>query len=140
MENLTGTWEGEYSINIGTDEEPNVEFHAFQLKLIDKSGELTGTAHDLTLSEEPSTISGFRDNDIVSFIKKYTRLVFAEDGEYYGDETEQHPDIHYSGTFNIQENCYQGTWEIHENEEREGLQDEFEDQYFSGNWYMRRTK
>ncbi len=87
MENLTGTWEGEYSINIGTDENPKVEFHAFRLKLIDKNGELSGTAHDLTLSDEPSTISGFRDNDIVSFIKKYNRLVFAEDGEYYGDDT-----------------------------------------------------
>ena len=43
MENLTGTWEGEYSINIGTDEDTKVECHAFRLKLIDKNGELSGT-------------------------------------------------------------------------------------------------
>ncbi len=137
MKNLTGTWEGEYSVNIGSNENPVVEHQAMRLELTDNHGELSGTGRDLTLDNEPSTISGFHENDQLSFIKKYNRLVFTEEGAYFGDDTEEHPDIHYSGTFNEQEHCFMGTWEIHESEERQGLQTVFEDQFSTGNWYMR---
>ena len=138
MDNLTGTWEGEYSVNIGTDEEPNIEYHSFILQLTDLNGEFSGNSQDLTLSNEPSKISGFRENDLISFIKKYNRLVFTEQGDYFGDDSEEHPDIHYLGTFNKEENCYQGSWEIHEEEEQVGLQEEFNDKHFTGNWSMRK--
>jgi|GEM_PF-3340651 len=139
MQNLTGIWKGEYSINIGTDECTNIEYHTCRLDLLDRNGELTGIAQDTTLSDEASKITGFCEDGVVSFIKKYDRLVFFEDGEYFGDETEGHPDIHYLGTFNQNENCYQGTWEILEEEKREGLQEKYKDKYFTGNWYMRRA-
>jgi len=138
MKNLTGTWEGEYSINIGTDEDPTIEHHTFRLELNDQDGELNGTAKDLTLSNESSKIKGFHEDGYVSFIKKYDRLVFSEEGEYFGDDTAEHPDIHYSGTFKEDENCYQGNWEIKEEEEQIGLQESFEVKYFIGSWYMRR--
>lgn len=139
MENLTGIWEGEYSVNIGTDGDINIEYHTFRIDLLDKKGKLSGIAQDITLSNEASGITGFCENGIISFIKKYNRLVFFEDGEYFIDEMEEHPDIHYFGTFNQNERCYQGTWEIHEEEEREGLQEEYKDKYFTGKWYMRKV-
>ncbi|WOK09109.1 hypothetical protein RT717_10730 [Imperialibacter roseus] len=139
MANLTGKWEGEYSVNIGSDEQPEVEYHAFTLEMLDIDGELTGTAQDLTLSDEPSNISGFHDDGFISFIKKYNRLVFVESDEYFGDNSIEHPDIHYSGTFDENENSFQGTWEIHEDQERDGLQDSFDDMYNVGNWWMKLT-
>lgn len=139
MNNLTGTWEGEYSINVGTDEEPQIEYHGFRIELADQNGKLSGTSKDLTLSDEPSKISGFRDNKIISFIKKYDRQIFLDEGSHFADGNEEHSDIHYSGVFNQSENCFEGTWEIHEDEEQEGLQESFEERYFTGNWYMRRT-
>jgi len=138
MENMTGTWEEEYSINIGKDEDPKIEYHSFKLELHDQNGELSGIAHDVTLSNESSKISGFRENHFISFIKRYERLIFQESGKYFGEDSAEHPDIHYSGIYITEKNCFQGTWEIHEDEKREGLQESFEDRFYVGNWYMRK--
>ncbi|MFT7037012.1 MAG: hypothetical protein ACJA2S_005554 [Cyclobacteriaceae bacterium] len=141
MENLSGNWEGEYSVDIGTEEQPKVEYHTFRLELQDKEGELTGNCQDLTLDNEPSTINGFQDDNIISFIKKYQRLIYADDSaEYYGDSSEQHPDIHYSGSFNESENCLEGTWEIQVSEEQIGMQTELTTEIEFGRWYVRRVQ
>ncbi len=141
MENLTGTWEGEYTVDIGTEDQPKVGHHSFRLELQDAEGDLTGSCEDLTLEDEPSTISGFQDDKIISFIKKYQRLIFTDNSdEYYGDSSEQHPDIHYSGTFNESEDCLEGTWEIQTSEEPIGLQTELTSEIQFGSWYARRVQ
>lgn len=140
MENLTGTWEGEYSINIGEDENPNIEYHSFRLEINDNNGDIDGTVEDLTLSNESSRISGFHMKKNISFIKKYNRLILAKNGKYFGDDSSEHPDIHYSGNYNEKEQAFEGTWEIHENEERDGLQEAFFDSHFVGKWYMKKNK
>lgn len=138
MNNLTGIWEGEYSVNIGTEEDPRIEYHTFRLELSENDDQITGTGKDLTLSNEPSTISGFRDGEIISFIKKYKRLVFVELDDYFTDDASEHPDIHYLGTYNIDEHCYQGTWEMKSDVERDSLQDTYIERLDVGNWYMRK--
>ncbi|MDN4165648.1 hypothetical protein QWY31_09050 [Cytophagales bacterium LB-30] len=139
MEHLTGIWEGEYTVNIGSDETPTIEYHSFRLSLIEKDGEFTGTSEDITLSNEPATIAGFRDADFISFIKKYNRLILTENMEYFVDDSAQHPDIHYLGTYNQEESCYEGTWEMQESEEQVSLQNAYKISHFTGSWYMRKV-
>ncbi|QDH78628.1 hypothetical protein FKX85_06105 [Echinicola soli] len=136
MINLTGTWEGEYSINEGTEAAPEIHYFTFRMELYDDNGQLGGKAYDLALSDEPSVISGFVEGNNISFIKKYQRLVFEDNGVCFGDDSKEHPDIHYHGEYNLKDNCYQGTWEMLEEEERVGNQEAYDEHYFSGNWLM----
>ncbi len=142
MQNLTGIWEGEYSLLDDTLEKPEMEYHSFKLELKDVDCELSGRCFDLTLEDEPSTVNGFHDETgLISFIKKYRRLIFTDDiGNYFGDDTIDHPDINYYGRYNKKEDVFEGHWEIHESEEHIGLQEEFVDRYFNGQWFMRLIK
>ena len=62
MRNLTEIWKGEYSVDIGTEEQPKVEYHKFRLEFRDNEDELTGNCQDLNHNNEPSTIRGFQQN------------------------------------------------------------------------------
>lgn len=102
-----------------------------------------GVIHGTCLDDEgknvfdaPSTINGFIDNGIISFIKKYPKFWdIDEKGVTRIYDELPPPEIHYSGV--VHENRFEGEWEmtvayILEN----GEIDQFE---CTGTWTMNRT-
>jgi len=139
MKNLTGIWEGEYVDSESSNNDEAIFIH-FRLHLEDKGGQITGNCVDVSLSDEESQINGFYEEGVLSFVKEYKRLIIqADDGEYLGINNETHPDIHYLGTFNEQGSVFRGTWEIHNAEEKQNLQEEYKDDYSIGDWHMKKS-
>lgn len=136
---LTGSWEGEYSVSVGDKGNEKWEYHQFQIELEDSDGNLKGTSEDLTLSNIEANISGFCSEGMISFIKKYAGLLYEENGEYYLDEGYDSTDIHYTGEYDSKKKCFEGTWEMEIGEEREGLQDSYINEQVLGQWYMKKS-
>lgn len=139
--NLNGKWIGEYSQLSGNIKPEPVTYDSFEIDITDIEGELTGQGKDITLENEPFTISGFYDSGVLSFIKKYERYVFQnEEGDILADNDYESMEIHYSGSFIEEENLFQGTWEMHLGAEQDGLQDSYIDEYETGMFYLRRAQ
>ena len=123
MKNISGIWEGEFSLNHGTENEPDIEYNLFRLELEETDDVITGKGEVLTLDNEPFEVNGFVDEGFINFILKYRHLIYQdEERNYFRDESSQHPDVSYSGNYDDKEEAYVGIWELTVKEEPEGLQ------------------
>ncbi|HCX24019.1 MAG: hypothetical protein CMB80_18315 [Flammeovirgaceae bacterium] len=137
---LTGHWSGQYTQLVGSTQPAPLGLETFEVEIIEIDGTLTGNGKDTSLSDEPFTISGFCDNKIISFVKKYNRLIYQDDeGNVLGNNDFESIEIHYSGEYNQDEEQIAGTWEIILSETQEGLQDSYTEQIEYGEWFMKKS-
>lgn len=139
IKNLSGIWEGGFSYEYDNEEADDVEYTPFRMVLQENEGKITGTCEDLYIEFDTSNVTGFIEDGMLSLIKKYQHLIFhdEETGDLYGDDAQPHPDIHYTGTFDEDEQAFVGTWEMVEEQRRIGYTDQYEEKLITGTWYMR---
>lgn len=135
MENLTGKWVGQY-VQQSIDKD---YVDSFELEIDHINGEIKGTSIDLNLNNEPGIINGFYENGILSFIKKYHRLIFQdEQGDIMADDSAESMEITYTATYDESEKAFIGFWEIHLGGEQVSYQEEFLDDFERGDFFMRK--
>jgi hypothetical protein len=139
LKNISGKWKGEYICG------PEYENHQgrtveFILELIENSGLIRGICIDFATKEyfsEPITVSGFIDNDFISFTKQYPFTYFIdEQGKVIIDRSKPHPEITYSGEFDRETNTFVGEWDIVVDSQKFG--DGYFDDSLTGTWTMKR--
>jgi hypothetical protein len=88
----------------------------FILDLVDEHRIFNGVCYEAELSElfqNPITVTGFWDEEIISFTKKYPCMFFFdEEGKVVIDITKEQPEISYSGKFDKAENGFSGEFEM----------------------------
>ena len=130
--NLSGSWKGSYSY--GDSDSFKEEF---EVSLSDSDGVFQGDGSDLSSDKLKFTVSGFFEGGILSFIKRYEGFYFHDDqGNTYFEQIIPSAEIQYTGTYNLKEQAFIGTWEILINEEQVGLQEEFETEYTFGEFRL----
>jgi hypothetical protein len=112
---LTGKWKGTYILGPEYESDEGKLFD-FILDLIDEERTFNGVCYEPEISQlfqKPITVTGFWDEDIISFTKKYPCLFFFdEDGKFVLDTTKEQPEIFYSGEFDETENGFSGDFEM----------------------------
>ncbi len=112
MDTLNGKWLGTYSID--TELEQDVKEFRFELNLRVEDDDISGEINDISEKDQSpgiAKITGFIDDNEISFIKQYPALFLRnEDGEIIIDKTKEHPEIHYHGV--ISENSMEGEWDM----------------------------
>lgn len=115
MSKLNGKWIGTYSIDpeFQTKEE-DIEFK-FELTLeVDIEEDLSGEIKDITEGEQSpgiAKVTGFVDENEISFIKQYPSLFLRNDkSEIIIDKSKEHPEIHYHGE--ISGDSMEGSWDM----------------------------
>lgn len=141
MQTLTGKWQGTFSQQLGKKDETYEGFFEFTMELVENEDGFEGYCWDVEIEEgkkERSRIKGFRDGNMISFIKIYENCID------YDEETDmfllykegESLDIHYYGEFDQKTERFFGIWEIKldEHEDVEGLITEIE----TGYWDMKK--
>ncbi|MEN9337242.1 MAG: hypothetical protein RLZZ500_2229 [Bacteroidota bacterium] len=89
---------------------------SFGLEITVENDSFTGIATDEEaghLFDEPIRVTGFFQDHIISFVKKYPCLYFSDEtGNLTIDPTKNHPDIYYYGTIDSSKTQVNGTWEM----------------------------
>lgn len=114
--NITGKWQGTLVYGEGYDEESVGKTLDFEFDIVDTDGEITATGKDLSghgFNPTPSYMSGFLDEGIISFIKRYKQgLTIDENGQEELLPEEENYEINYSGNYNVTTKEFEGDWEI----------------------------
>lgn len=135
MEKIAGTWRGEYRINHGTEDEPDVECFHFQTRLSESDEVVTGKFKDLNLVTQDSEVKGFIENDFISFIRYLEPS--KELLEVLNIEDDDIPiEIVFNGNWNDEEGLYQGVWEIEIESESDSFQEDIFVESRTGDWYL----
>lgn len=139
---ISGKWQGTYSQKLKEDPEDDQIFEVdFEMKLECAEDGFTGTCYDLEIEsgkKEKSSISGFIEDKMISFIKRYEHSIYLDEHaeEFVLDKGATHSEIHYYGTFNSTENKFEGTWEIEIEKESVGS-DQVNTSFIYGSWWMK---
>ena len=144
METLTGTWTGFFTQLLGNEDDRYVAEFEFRMEITENENGFTGKCWDMEIEEgenEVSNIRGFRDGNMISFIKEYDNLITYDDktDELVLDkESDSNEEIHYFGTFDSEKKAFIGEWEIKLDETKipEGFDVEME----CGDWEMKKIK
>ncbi|MES2516030.1 MAG: hypothetical protein V4580_17885 [Bacteroidota bacterium] len=113
-QNSTGTWVGTIIYGKAYTSTRGKELY-FELELVQQQEYITGIAKDTGgtgTSPDAAEINGtFTDNKI-DFVKQYaTSHYFTPNGTQF-DRSQKGHLIHYTGSFNPEENTFSGTWRI----------------------------
>lgn len=138
MDKLNGKWLGSYSFDPEFQQDDKV--FSFELTLHvdddDVSGEIKGVSEN-EQSPGIAKVTGFVDDNEISFIKKYPALFLRNDlNEIIIDKSKEHPEIHYHGV--ISDNSMEGEWDM-----EAGVLfkvGEFHSQLISGKWKIDKLK
>ncbi|MGM0579220.1 MAG: hypothetical protein ACQETL_00975 [Bacteroidota bacterium] len=136
---IGGFWSGQYSINYGTEETPDIQYFSFQIKIKAEDDSFKGEFIDQTIKSEKSEISGFVQDDFISFVR--ITLQNNEFREFLNFElkNENKPlEFVFNGNWDSEENSFEGVWELEIGEEAQGYQEEFITEYRTGAWYLLR--
>ena len=88
---------------------------------------------------KPASVKGFIENDQISFVVKYPCLYYKDQkGNIILDESSEHPDIHYLGFFDDENNIVNGNWEMTVYEEK--YADGYLEEILNGEFQMRKTQ
>ncbi|HYW95986.1 MAG TPA: hypothetical protein VE870_10395 [Bacteroidales bacterium] len=139
---ITGLWKGEFTLGpeYGSREGKSFDFTAelnedddFSIEGVCEEGETKD------LFKEPVTINGFRDDEFISFVKKYPCLVLVdEQGKYFTEKEKEHPDIEYEGELDPETGRLQGTFSTYNiMEDPNGRRFEV---VFTGTWFLHRSE
>ena len=139
---LDGRWKGEYTLGpeYGSREGKSFDFTVNLNEDDDSSIEGICMEHATKdLFKEPVTISGFREEDFISFVKKYPCLVLVDEQEnYMTDKEKEHPDIEYEGELDPETGRMQGTFSTYNIvEDINGRRFEV---VFTGGWFLERDR
>ena len=141
LKSLTGKWKGEYTLGpeYETDEGKSFEFI---LELQDDNGTFIGQCIEDGISEQLSesiTISGFWNNEIISFTKHYPFLYYNDDNaELVIDKTKAHPEIIYTGEYDTLSNIFSGDFVMVVESMPQG--DGWLESKLTGLWSMKKVK
>lgn len=139
MNKLGGTWNGEYSINHGTEEEPEISYFNFKIKIKEEDGSFTGTFTDQTIVSDESQIQGFIEDNFISFIRPVEQSSEFREFLNFELEDENKPlEFNFSGNWNSEEESFVGVWDLEIDVEREGLQEDVLVESRTGGWYLSR--
>jgi hypothetical protein len=112
---VTGKWKGTFTYGEGYGNRTG-KIVEFSLELTENDGEFSGLSIDQESKDyisEPITISGFLEEDMISFTKQYPYFFYATDeGSIVVNRDKFHPEIIFSGAFNEAEGKYEGDWEV----------------------------
>lgn len=137
MEKIQGTWNGEYSINHGTEDEPDSHYFSFELRIKGDEDGFTGKFIDQTLRTDNSEVKGFVERDFISFVR--TANSDPEFHEFLDFEpSELSYEFNFSGNYNKHEKAFEGIWEAVVEEVNEGLQESVLEEIRTGAWYLRK--
>ena len=110
---LTGYWKGKYTLGpeYGSDAGITSEF---TFDITDNNGEIIGISNEPELKgliDDQITITGFFEDNILSFIKHYPYTFYSdESGKIVVDKETKHPEIEYTGEYNKAEDKFYGSW------------------------------
>lgn len=137
MEKIQGTWNGEYSINHGTEDEPDIHSFSFELRIKGDDDAFSGKFIDQTLRTGNSEVKGFVEGDFISFVRTaksepelHEFLAFKPSGLSY--------EFNFSGNYNKEEKAIEGIWEAVIEEVNEALQESLLEELRTGAWYLRK--
>lgn len=135
---VQGTWNGEYSINHGTEEEPDIRYFSFELRIKGNPDEFTGIFIDQTLRTDNSEVHGFLEGSFISFVR--TTESQPELHEFLIFEPlESNPyEFNFSGNYNEDEKAFEGIWELVVERVNEGFQESVMEELRTGAWYLRK--
>lgn len=137
-------WKGHFTY-INEDEEGAVheDVNTFEMELVFNKNSFSGTKFDhdtKNLFDKPITVNGFIEDKIISFIVMYPYYFYIdEEGNTVIDYETQYPGSQYEGKYNTEEKKFEGLWKIQIGDFKEGLfQDDYIEEFISGNWEMKR--
>ncbi len=138
---VSGLWKGEYTLGpeYGPREGKSFDFEADVKEDDDFSIEgICVERETKDLFKEPVTISGFREDGFISFIKKYPYLLLIDEQQnYLIDKEKEHPDIEYEGELNPETGRFEGTFSTYRIIENiDGRRFEV---VFTGTWFLERV-
>ena len=138
---VSGQWKGAFTLGpeYGTREGESIDFRIEIQE--DDDAEIEGVCIEQETSalfKEPVTISGFREEGFISFVKKYPCLVLLDErGNYVLEKEKEHPDIEYEGELNPETGKIEGTFSTYSIvEDVEGRRFEV---VFTGTWFLERA-
>ena len=115
LKSLTGRWKGEFTLGPEYGSEVGKSFN-FILDIQDENGTFSGTCIDDETDgkfSEPIIVTGFWNNEVISFIKQYPFLYYTnDDGEIIIDREQKHPEITYTGEYDNALNKFSGDFEL----------------------------
>jgi hypothetical protein len=137
--NLRGNWFGEYSFNQRNEDNPEVTFYCFELKIKGDNDDFNGIFSDKTLKTKKTQIKGFEDDGFISFIRESKHEQEFEDSfNFMEADSERLYEFNFSGNYNSEENAFEGIWEVVVEEENQGFQNNQIEEIRTGAWYMRK--
>lgn len=139
MEKLGGFWSGEYTINNGTEDNPDIKYFAFKVKINEQDESFEGSFIDQTIISENSEINGFIEDDFISFIRHAQQNNELRDFLDIDIEDVNRPlEFIFNGNWNSEDKLFVGVWELQVQEENDGFQEDVLEDYRTGSWYLRR--
>ncbi len=143
MENnikIAGVWYGEHTYEDEHRPELKGKKLCFRMTLEEHDGDISGECIDTEgtgVVNEPGSITGFIDEDVISLVKLYPSFYFLNyQGEIEKIEEKLPPEINYSGTYNPESDSFEGDWYVVF--EVKQLTFAFAEQLVSGTWFMKR--
>jgi len=111
-ENLSGTWVGQYTFGDGYPKSYKGKSVLFSVEMTIDDGELTGNCFDNDHPfDEPATLEGSVENDLISFVKRYPHaFVVDDDGKTILMPDEPSHEVYYNGE--LIGGMFRGSWAI----------------------------
>ncbi len=114
--NKTQKWKGYFTYEAGYEVKDQFETVSFSMELTVTDNSFTGTSIDdefKKIHDKPASVVGFFDDEKMSFILKYPCSYYIDEGDnIILDKTNEHPDIHYLGFFEVDKKIVLGKWEM----------------------------
>ncbi|MEQ6124741.1 hypothetical protein AAON49_11100 [Pseudotenacibaculum sp. MALMAid0570] len=138
--NIQGKWKGYYEYGDGYA----LPYFGSKVEIeviisLDKEGRLNGSVNEI---QSPfsvpmkAEITGFIDQDLISFIKKYDAYPFINENNECEINSDRKLEIPHNGYIDIKNNAIYGTWSIEDPYEQDGHQ--YID-FLSGIWLLKRN-
>ena len=140
--NTKQTWQGIFSYEEGYSDIQHYYEIPFTMEIEINEGSFIGTSIDeesKDLFDQPAKVTGFFEDDMVSFVLKYPHSYYRDDqGNICVEEEYEHPDIQYLGFYDEDLKCYAGNWEMVVGQVAFGSS--FLEDFLNGSFEMRRIK
>ncbi len=119
MENnikVAGVWHGE--LTYGEEYGPDLKGKKMNFRLVieENDGDITGECIDTNgtgVIPEPASISGFVEDDMISFVKQYPAYyIINQKGEVGMIPEKEPPEINYTGYYDPEHDTFEGDWHV----------------------------